>query len=151
MESLRRPLHYQIRSLNAMIAHCNEKLPSIPWIKLSKEHNQSTRQELQERFNLASTIKETRGFHFFRPDSQTKISIKRISNDEHFSYPYSFSTVSPVALKLKQRDFISATYDQNGYVGVISNLDLKNGVVLVNFMHPQQLSNSFHWKWSHFV
>lgn len=132
LESLRRPLQNQIGTVDAMLAYCSEKLSSIKFIELTTNELQQHRQELEERFKLASTIKGTRGFHFFEPIGQMKIGMKRVSSDPTFSLLHNFNVSK-------------ALYDQKWYIGVILEVDVENGDVQVNFMHPNGPSRSFQW------
>ena len=150
MESLQRPLQHQIGSLDAMLTFCNEKLTNISSRKISKKDLDLTREHLENRFRTATTIKSTKGFHCFKPDSPSKISMKLISNDVTFSYTSGFHSLAHDAARTAAPvpnlgDYVAAIYDQNWYVGVILDTDATNGDTFVNFMQPHGPSTSFSW------
>lgn len=145
MESLRRPFRNQIGSVESMMSHCKEALPAIQCVELTRECIELTNEKLQERFALASTIKGTRAFHYFKPDSSTKISMKRTSNDEAFAHTCTFAAPSITAPALSVGKFVAAVYDRKWYIGIISQLDSDTGDVFIKFMQPNGPSNAFFW------
>jgi len=87
MESLRRPLQNQVSSLDAMILHGEEKQPNIHCVKIPKEDIELAHEKLQNCFKSATTIKRTKGFHFFQPDSQIK-NFNEMNQQRHQYFPH---------------------------------------------------------------
>ena len=107
-------------------------------------------QTLQQRFELACTIKGTRGFHYFKAISSTKLAMKRTSQDEEFSFEVNLE-LAPVSddflQSLKENEFLCVVYDKMWYIGVIKEVDNCNSDVLLDFMHPggPSRTRTFHW------
>ncbi|KAG8180983.1 hypothetical protein JTE90_024731 [Oedothorax gibbosus] len=107
---------------------------------------EALRQKLNDRFELAKTITGTRSFHNFQPISMTTISCKRISTDESIALTFSF-TDGPytIAEQLKINSYVCCNYDSKWYIGVVKMIEAAEGDALVQFMHPNGPSRSFHW------
>ena len=86
-------------SLDAMILHCKEKFPTIHCKKIIKDDVELTCIKLENRFRPATTIPCAEGFHYFIPNSQSKISMKRICDDVNFFLLS--SSFYPLALDMK--------------------------------------------------
>ena len=148
MESLRRPLENQILSVEAMMTHCTNALPTIHFVHLSKEELNDLTLKLEPRFQKASTIKGTRSFHYFEPLSENKLGIKRISQHEEFSLEVTLhSDENPVFQhqNVTNNQFVTAVYDGKWYVGMIQEIDRSTDDFLLSFMHPFGPACTFHW------
>ena len=99
-ESLRRPLRDQICSVSDMISFCSSSLKSINFFNLPTEGIQLQRDNLSIRFQDATTIKGTRGFHFFKPIGHHSIGMKHTSTQTLFSYTYNFKDSLSHQIKL---------------------------------------------------
>ena len=148
LESLRRPPKNQILSLAKMLLHCKKTIPKIYFYEIKQEVLQRTRECLQERFANATTVKGTRSFHNFKPISSSQIETKRINFDEHsyiFEFVQSVSHEEPAISRVKPGGYIVAAYDNHWYIDFVAKIDLDNGDVQVNFLHPKGPAASFHF------
>ena len=140
-ESLRQPLKQQILNLQEMQLHFKKTILSIHFQVIELQVLEETREFLQQRFAYATTIKGTRSFHNFKPLSATKIATKRINFDENYSYVFDFQQPlcqdPPAAKNVRQGGYVVAIYDNNWYIGFITETDADSGDTKVNFMNPK--------------
>jgi len=131
-----------------MVTHGQEKIPLINVINRTTQNMCKVRKSifLDERFKHTSTVKGTRGFHFFKPLGKFEIGIN-FSNDAScaFTYKLNLMSIKQYEKCVKQGDFASVTYDQKWYFSIIQELDAENGDVLVHFLHPSGPCRSFYW------
>lgn len=150
-ESLRRPLRNQITTVPKMLEFCSSKMPSIIFQQLLTDDIDEVRDDLKVRFDLAKTIKGTRGFHFFKPLSNNRLGMKRLSSDDDvFDFIINISSShSDVRIcdlhEITVGKFVAAVYDDKWYIGMVETVELENEDFLINFMLPNGPARSFHW------
>ena len=84
----------------------------------------------------------------FKPISSSQIETKRINFDEHsyiFEFVQSVSHEEPAISRVKPGGYIVAAYDNHWYIDFVAKIDLDNGDVQVNFLHPKGPAASFHF------
>ena len=146
--SLQRPLKDQICTYEAMLELCIQEIKGIKFYGISKERMENVRYNLLPRFQSGKTVPGTRIYHHFIPISTSAISFKRTSEDTDVTGTFSFSDESidiPLVNDVKESDFISCIYDNHWWIGLVQSVDLEQGDVKVNFMHPHGPNLQFHW------
>ena len=66
LESLGRPITNKVLTLEEMLEHCKRAILNNYFQKIELQSLQKTREQLQQRFQYATTIKGTRSFHNFK-------------------------------------------------------------------------------------
>ena len=92
--SLQRPLNDQILDCGKMFEFCENGIhfPNIKFFFVSAEQMKDLRSWLKkERFDGLTSIPGTRSYHQFQLLNDFKLGTKRSSEQENFSYIYSFS------------------------------------------------------------
>ncbi len=104
----------------------------------------------EEQLSKARTIPGTRGFHQFVPMSENKIGAKRVSEQEKFSFEFSFCQeeeeveVNPI-IKARIGHFVVCKYDALYWIGMVMDIDEANQDTKVKFMHPNLPCSSLTW------
>ena len=73
-----------------MIEHCEKAIPSMYFQEIDSTIIEKTIEQLMERYKLTSTVKCTCNFHYFIPQTTTKIAMKRINFDENYAQVFDF-------------------------------------------------------------
>ena len=138
----------QILSPQELFEYCGQALFGIELFYLEKSRVDWTRTNLTNCLELAKTIPGTRNFHQIVPMPQNMIGAKRVSEDREFVVTFSF-TASPAditnTLGLKPGSFVVSLYDNDKWLGVVSQMDKENRDVQIKFMHPHLPACSFEW------
>ena len=146
--SLQRPLCDQIITYEAMLELCIKEIKGIKFYGISKERMKIVRNILLPRFQSGKTVPGTRIYHHFLPISTNAISFKRTSEDTDVTGIFSFSDERndiPLVKDIKESDFVSCMYDNNWWIGLVQSVNIEEGDVKVNFMHPHGPNSQFHW------
>ena len=102
-----------------------------------------------ERYKLTSTVKCTCNFHYFIPQTTTKIAMKRINFDENYAQVFDFHhtrySQHTSLTSVKQGSYAEAVHDRSWYIGHVVEGDQENGDVQVNFLHPEGPAVSYHY------
>ena len=104
--------------------------------------------QLQDRYNAAQTVKETRQPHRFQP--QGKLLVYNISLQA--SPPTEGIIVKSISLSrvqiedntLQISSFVACTYDEKWWLGMVAQISYKFGEYNINFMHPSGSGKQFH-------
>ena len=144
--SLQRPMQNQILSVHEMVYFCKADIKGIHFEFLSSSDISILREELKSRFQLARTVPGTRGYHQFVPISIAKIGAKRVSENKEFDLTFSFTDAPTIRKEIfYSGSFVVCRYDDQLWLGMISQADNDNSEVLVSFMHPHFPARSFTW------
>ena len=143
--SLQRPLDNQILDYEAMFEVC-EEMSSIKFFGISKETMTGVRKSLEERFSRGNTVPGTRSSHHFVPLSSSKIAHKLTSEDDFYVNTHDFDLPTMVELSnITPSTYVTCLYDLFWWVGIVSNVDIEQGDVKVDFMHPHGPRKTFNW------
>ena len=105
--------------------------------------------KLQDRYNAAQTVKETRQLHKFQP--QGKLLVYNTSLQA--SPPTEGIIVKSISLSrvqiedntLQISSFVACTYDEKWWLGMVAQISYEFGDHNINFMHPSGPGKQFHW------
>ena len=145
--SLKRPTANQILSTEAAYEFCSNQVRNVNFFLISKDALQYTRDHLQRRYALASTVPGTRSFHYFESDGIGKLKFKRVSNDPSFCGIQNFlcQDSSLNAADIPLMSYICCVYDSNWWIGHVIEVDFLENDIRINFLHPHGPSKYFHW------
>ena len=102
--------------------------------------------KLQDRYNAAQTVKETRQLHKFQP--QGKLLVYNTSLQA--SPPTESIIVKSISLSRVQIEdntlqigsFVACTYDEKWWLGMVAQISYEFGDHNINFMHPSGPGNN---------
>ena len=105
--------------------------------------------KLQDRYNAAKTVKETRQLHRFQP--QGKLLVYNTSLQA--SPPTEGIIVKSISLSrvqiedntLQISSFVACTYNEKWWLGMVAQISYEFGDHNINFMHPSGPGKQFHW------
>lgn len=143
--SLQRPYNDQITSPVQMYEFCSKEISGIHFVFIKHEDMVHIRSDQEKRFSFTKTIAGTRSFHFFSPQNDHTLSMKRISKDEHYALNFTFSTNNISMPEHVPNTYVCAIYDRKWYVGIVVEIKTDMGDALVKFMQPAGPSRSFTW------
>ena len=144
--SLQRPVNNQILTAKEMFQFCEKEIHGIKFMYLTAAEVADVRQKLAERFLIAKTIPGTRGFHQFTPLSVCSIAAKRVSEEADYTLTFNFVNLpNKEKLDLRPAQFLICIYDEQYWLGMVSEVDKENEDILVKFMHPHFPARSFKW------
>ena len=102
---------------------------------------------MEKRYEDGQTVPGTRSSHHFIPLSSSKIGHKLCSEDESFVDVQDFIIPSPVDItSITPSSYFTCSYNSFWWVGLIENIDMKMGDVLIDFMHPHGPRKTFNWR-----
>ena len=141
--SLQRPYSDQITSAEEMFKLCSEEITGISYILVPLEEVETNKAKLSQRFKTCKKVPETRTYHKFVPQNPSVIQCYVHSKSETYSehnvsvLPY-FETGS-----FKINDILVCVYDQNWWIGEVTNVSMENGDLMIHFYHPHGPQTSF--------
>ena len=144
--SLQHPLNNQILDHKAMINLCIKEIKDIEFIEISQEEMQVVRASLKERFDASEMIPGTRKSHHFIPQSKSKLMHKLTSEDNTFltfDFLNVFEKIDLVSLK--NFSYIACIYEDFWWIGMVSEVNIDEQDVMVEFLHPHRPQKNFKW------
>ena len=144
--SLQRPLKDQILNYKTMLELCESEITSVKFFGISKENMVKVRADLENRYQNGDTVPGTRASHHFVPLSSSKVAHKLTSEDELFidDHDFKMPTIFKVT-DLTPSTYVTCKYNSFWWVGLISEVDPKEGDVKIDFMHPHGPRKNFKW------
>ena len=144
--SLQRPLNNQILDYKTMLELCRNEMPSIKFFAISKESMKAVRERLETRYANGNTVPGSRSSHHFLPLTLSKIGHKLTSEDNYFVGRHDFSiptlyNISEISLS----SYVTCVYDSFWWVGMVTDIDIAEGDVKIDFMHPHGPRQTFRW------
>ncbi|GBM70365.1 hypothetical protein AVEN_129679-1 [Araneus ventricosus] len=139
----------QITNAHEMYLYCCGLFSKISFFFLSELEIQNCRNKL-ERFSKGKTIKGTRSFHFFSPSSTEEITAKRKSLDLEICIQWNLikgaeSSAILQHLEPSLHNYVACVYEENWWIGQVSELNKEEGDYTIAFMHPHGPSETFYW------
>ena len=146
--SLQSPQHRILDALTAF-QFCTKSVKKVDFEFIASSKLQELRKSAFARYQRASTIPGTRGYHF-QPlhDSMQTLICKRISSDGCAAIQFSFNpniSSQHVDISVMPDDYAESNYDGALWVGIVISMDEEHSNCKVTFMHPKFPSRSYHW------
>ena len=105
--------------------------------------------KLQDRYNAAQTVKETRQLHKFQPQGKPLVyntSLQAPPPTEGIIVKLiSLSRVQMEDNTLQISSFVACTYDEKWWLGMVAQISYEFGDHNINFMHPSGPGKQIHW------
>ncbi len=129
-----------------MLELCKNEITSIKFFGICKESMTGVRANLEKRFENGKTVPGTRYSHHFIPLSSSRIAHKLTSEDEEFIdiHDFNLPTIFEIG-DLNPSAYVTCIYNSFWWVGMITSVDITEGDVEINFMHPHGPKKAFHW------
>ena len=139
-------MNNQILDYQAMIKVCEEEMSKIKFFGISKETMNEVCKSLEKRFSRANTVPGTRSSHHFIPLSSSKIAHKLSSEDESHAGTYDFNLPTTFQLRdIRPMTYVAYLYYYSWWVVLVTQVDVRQGDVKVQFMFPQRSRKTFNW------
>ena len=129
-------------------------IKGITFFYLSSEEVQACRKKLPSRFESTKTVAGTRSHHRFVPvDNLRTVNMYRLSGDPFYTAVL-VSAVASVEQLLKGTtemitpavgQYVAAIYDNEWYVGMVTERSEEHGDVTINFMSRNINTNIIAW------
>ena len=142
-----RPLYDQILSYQSMLDLCIREIPSITSFDVSQEEMVNVRAELEDGFAKSKTVPGTRSSHHFVPISCNKIAHKLTSEGSEFlQFDFNKSLTEEIDIKkIKCFSYVSCIYDTFWWVGIVTEVNVHEGDLKIEFLHPHGSRKTFSW------
>lgn len=106
---------------------------------------------LSERFASSKTIAGTRSHHSFIPTDVGNIEMRRLSSDQHCDVVIINSVHAGVNNQIVANEcqpgcYIACTYDNEWYIGMVTERSDEENDVFVKFMKRARTSNTLSWQ-----
>jgi hypothetical protein len=148
--SLQRTTTRHILSVEQMFDFCKDSILGINFVYIPSAEIDKTRSELESRFSIAKTIPGTRSYHQYVPKSASTIKMKRVSDDDEFESEFDFlgnkACLNIIKVEnVRVSQYFVCKYDEEYWIGIVTEIDQEANDVFIQFMHPHYPSNSFSW------
>ena len=121
-------------------------MSKIKFFGISKETMDEVRKSLEERFSRGNTVPGTRSSHHFIPISSSKIAHKLSSEDESHAGTHDFNLPTTFQLcDIRPMTCVTCLYDSFWWVGLVTQVDVEQGDVKVQFMFLYGSGRTFDW------
>ena len=121
-------------------------MSKIKFFGISKETMGEVRKSLEERFSRGNTVPGTRSSHHFIPLSSSKIAHKLSSEDESHAGTHDFNLPTTFQLcDIRPMTYVTCLYDSFWWVGLVTQVDVEQGDVKVQFMFLYGSGRTFDW------
>ncbi len=88
----------------------------------------------------------TRSSHHFVPLSTSKVGHKLSSEDESYVDTHDFDLPTILDMSdISPMKYITCIYNSFWWVGIVNKIDVEQGDVNVNFLHPHGPRKTFNW------
>ena len=111
---------------------------------LSKENISKVCQVLTERYVQGHTIPGTRIYHVFSSGAIVNIKFNITAEDDWYAGCYKFFDSQQQNIMVNVGDYIAVKFDNSWWIGIILEAAPKDEL-LVKFMHPSGLWQTFYW------
>ena len=82
--------------------------------------------------------------HMFQPSSSSCVAVKKCSADKDFYLIHDLLKQNTY-MKPSIHDYVSFLYDQKWWIGIVLEINIEEGDVLVKFMGDSPLSRAFYF------
>ena len=104
---------------------------------------------LQDRYNAAQTVKETRQLHGFQPQGKLLVYNRSLQasppTEGIIVKSISLSRVQIEDNTFQNSSFVACTYDEKWWLGMVAQISYEFGDHNIIFMHPSGPGKQFHW------
>ena len=144
--SLQRPMNNQILDYQAMLNVCKEEMSTIKFFLISKETMDEVHKSLEEQFSRGNTVLGTQSSHHFIPLSSFKIAHMLSSEDKSYDGTHDFNLPTTFQLcDIRPMTYVTCLYDSFWWVGLVTQVDVEQGDVKVQFMFLYGSGRTFDW------
>ena len=142
--SLQRPMNSQVLDYKAMLNVCKEEMSQIIFSGIDKETMGGVHKSLVEQFSRGNTVPGTHSSHHFIPLSSSKIAHKLSSEDESRAGTHDFNLPTTFQLcDIRPMTCVTCLYDSFWWVGLVTQVDVEQGDVKVQFIFPHGPRKTF--------
>ena len=132
--------------LSGYLNVCKEEMSKIKFFGISKETIDEVHKSLEEWFSRGNTVPGTQSSHHFIPLSSSKIAHKLSSKDESHAGAHEFNLPTTFQLcDIRPVTYVTYLYDSFWWVRLVTQVDVKQGDVKVQFMFPHGACKTFNW------
>ena len=111
-----------------------------------KETMDEVHKSLEKQFPRGNTVSGTRSSHHFIPLSSSKIAHKLSSEDESHAGTHDFNLPTTFQLcDIRPMTYVTCLYDSFWWVGLVTQVDVEQGDVKVQFMFPYGPHKILNW------
>ncbi len=142
---LQHPLQGQILTPDDLYSFCRDNISGVISVFVSKEEIEMVRKSQDTRFEHGSTIAGTRENHQFIPIDQQSVQVSRISGDIPFIASLGSKPLALEPLDLQPGKYVACIYEQQWWIGNITENSVEEKDSLITFLHPHGPSKSFQW------
>ena len=147
--SLQSPQHPILDALTAF-QFCTKSVKKVDFEFIASSKLEELRKSGSARYQRASTVPGTRGYHYFQPlrDSMQTLICKRIPSDGCAAMKFSFNpniSSQHVDNSVMPNDYVVSNYDGALWVGIVISVDEEQSDCEIKFMHPKFSYRSYHW------
>ena len=130
-----------------MLDLCVREIPSITFFGVSQEEMVNVHADLEDHFAKSRTMPGTRSSHHFVPISCNKIAHKLTSEDREFlQFDFNKSLTKEIDIKnIKCFLYVSCIYDTFWWVGIVTEVNVHEGDLKIEFLHPHGPRKTFSW------
>ena len=130
-----------------MLDLCVREIPSPTFFGVSQDLMVNVHADLEDRFAKSKTLPRTRSSHHFVPISCNKIAHKLTSEDREFlQFDFDKSLTKEIDIKnIKCFLYVSCIYDTFWWVGIVTEVNVHEGDLKIEFLHPHGPSKTFSW------
>ena len=123
------------------------EIPSITFFGVSQEEMVIVHADLEDRFGKSKTMPGTRSRQHFVPISCKKISHELKSEDREFlQFDFSKLLIKEIDIKnIKCFSYISCMYYTFWWVGIVTEVNVYEGDLKIEFLHPHGPRKTFSW------
>ena len=139
-------MNSQVLDYKAMLNVCKEEMSQIKFSGIDKETMGGVHKSLVEQFSRGNTVPGTHSSHHFIPLSSSKIAHKLSSEDESRAGTHDFNLPTTFQLcDIRPMTYVTCLYDSFWWVGLVTQVDVEQGDVRVQFMFPHVPCKTFNW------
>lgn len=143
--NLQQAVANQTMTPDYLFTFCKENIQSIKFLYAEKNKADYKRQFLEERSLGTDALPGTRSSFPFTAVDEFTVAAKRCSDDSLFAIQRNLYC-KPCLMKFEVADFMTCLYEDQRWVGVVSQVDKERSDACVKFIHPGGPSNSFNWQ-----
>ena len=144
--SFQKPMNYQILDYQAMPNVWEEEMRKIKFFGISKETMNEVHKSLEDWFSRGNTVPGTRSSHHFIPLSSFKVAHKLSSEDEFHAGTHDVNLSTTFELcDIRPITYVTCLFDSFWWVGLVTQVDVEQGDVKVQFMFLYGSGRTFDW------
>ena len=137
-------MNNQILDYQVMLSVGEEEMSKIKFFGISKETMDEVCKSPEDRFSRGNTVPSTQSSHHFIPLSSSKIAHKLSSENESHDGTHDFNLPTTFQLcDIRPMTYVTCLYDSFWWVGLVTQVDVEQGDVKVQFKFPHEPHKTF--------